>query len=156
MAASGYNMLTGSPEACLAGPFVLTWLCNHGHHQCLRQGFVPHVARLATRTSFTSHGAMLLMRFALVPFFVAKLVIKNRSLRPYAQYVVPHSDFGCWLAQVLLVFTCWSAVLLHNDAEQESGNVAPCILVDAKQRTYNCYFVIQSKRRKCKFVLDNS
>ena len=46
-------------------------------------------------------------------FFVAKLVIKNRSLRPYAQYVVPHSDFGCWLAQVLLVFTCWSAVLLH-------------------------------------------
>ena len=89
-------------------------------------------------------------------FFVVKLVIKNRSLRPYAQYVVPHSDFGCWLAQVLLVFTCWSAVLLHNDAEQESGTVAPCILVDAEPQTYNCNLVIGTKQRKCNFVLDNS
>ena len=69
MAAAGQQMVTSKPaEACLAGPLALAWLRCRGHHQCLRQRFAPHVARLANRTSLTSRGAMLLMRFMLAPF----------------------------------------------------------------------------------------
>ena len=155
MAASGYNMLTSSPEACLAGPFVLAWLCYHGHHQCLRQGFVPHVARLATRTSFTSHGAMLLMRFALVPFCGKACNKKQVSATvcaicraTFRLRMLAGSSPSCFHVLVCS-FTA-------HDAEQESGTVAPCILVDAEPQTYNCNLVIGTKQRKCNFVLDNS
>ena len=149
-AVAGYNMVTSKRDACLAGPFMLARLRCHGHHQCIRQESALHVARLATRTSLTSRGAMLLMRFALVPFVAKPVIRKSRYVRLCAQYVVPHSDFGCWPAQVLLVFTRWSAVWMRSDAEQGSGTVASCRR--KKKKSFTNWFHY-SNRAICKSCL---